>query len=55
MVVLVHDTHPTIHDPTMNYANMRFYEEINRDIKGSEKKKISVILLKIAVFSFKIS
>ena len=54
MVVLVHDTHPTIHDPTMNYANMLFYEEINRDIKGREKK-ISVILLKIAVFSFKIS
>ena len=39
MVVLVHDTHPTIHDPTMNYANILFYEEINRDIKGSEKKK----------------
>ena len=38
MVVLVHDTHLTIHDPTMNYANMSFYEEINRDIKGSEKK-----------------
>ena len=38
MVVLVHDTHPTIHDPPMNYANMLFYEEINRDIKGSEKK-----------------
>ena len=38
MVVLVHDTHPTIHDPTMNYANILFYEEINRDIKGSEKK-----------------
>ena len=38
MVVLVHDTHPTIHDPTMNYANMLFYEEINRDIKGREKK-----------------
>ena len=50
---------PTIHDPTMhnsciNYANMHFYIEINRDTKESKKKKICIIFSKIAVFSFKI-
>ena len=28
---------PTMHDSCINYANMIFYIEINRDIKGGKK------------------
>ena len=37
--MLVHDHDSTMHDSCINYANMLFYIEINRDIKGSKKNK----------------
>ena len=51
---------PSIHDPTMhnsciNYANMLFYIEINRDTKESKKKKYALYFLKLLFSLLKFS